>query len=64
MFKYKLSCKLGNPDNTVILKKNIIIKKNNKSSEVSIDDYQKILSDTLINTMEIIQEQPKIKPFK
>lgn len=54
--------KLGKQDKPVVLKKNIIIKNKTNHPEVSIDDYHKILRDTLINTTEIIQAQPKKKP--
>lgn len=54
--------KLGKEDKPVILKKNIIIKNKNNHPEVSIDEYAKILSDTLLDTTEIIQTQPHKKP--
>lgn len=54
--------KLGKEDKPVILKKNIIQKNKNNHPEVSIDEYNDILTDTLINTTEILQVQPNKKP--
>lgn len=54
--------KLGKEDKPVVLKKNIIEKNKRNHPEVDISEYDKILTDTLINTSEIIQVQPQKKP--
>ena len=54
--------KLGKEDKPVILKKNIIEKNKNNHPEVDISEYGKILTDTLVDTSEIIQAQPQKKP--
>lgn len=54
--------KLGKEDKPVILKKNIIEKNKHNHPEVDISEYSKILTDTLVDTSEIIQVQPRKKP--
>lgn len=54
--------KLGKEDKPVVLKKNIIEKNKNNHPEVDISEYGKILTDTLVDTSEIIQVQPQKKP--